>query len=465
MQFKHPEILYALFLLLIPIIVHLFQLRRFEKVAFTNVEFLKQVELQTRKSSKLKKFLILCTRLLAFTGLIFAFAQPYLSTVKKDEVLNTYIYLDNSWSMQAKGANGELLKRAAQDIIKGYTTTKDVNLITNDKFLKGLMAEDLKRELLNLDYHAIPQDINTILFKIKNDLDQKSKAIHEIILVSDFQNVKTLELDSAHVYNLVQTKATRQSNMSIDSVYLADQTGENTSIEVVLKSHGAASDNLSISLHNGSVLQGKSSVSIDENESQTTTFTLSNQDDFMGRLSIDDSGLPSDNELYFSINRQDLINVLAIGDNNQFLNKIYTDDEFNFSGTSINQLDYSKLADQNLIILNELESIPASLTTALSEFIANEGSLVVIPHTNSDLKTYSSLYRSLRIGSIGTKNENSLAITNINFSHPVLRNVFEKQIKNFQYPTVSSQYRGQLAGATPILSFENESPFISQVKF
>ena len=76
MQFKHPEILYALFLLLIPIIVHLFQLRRFEKVPFTNVKFLKQVELQTRKSSKLKKFLILCSRLLALTGLVFAFAQP-----------------------------------------------------------------------------------------------------------------------------------------------------------------------------------------------------------------------------------------------------------------------------------------------------------------------------------------------------------------------------------------------------
>ncbi|NNC70612.1 MAG: hypothetical protein HKN90_07325, partial [Flavobacteriaceae bacterium] len=118
MQFKHPEILYALFLLLIPIIIHLFQLRRFEKVAFTNVKFLKQVQIQTRKSSRLKKFLILCARLLVFTALIVAFAQPFLSSIKKDEVLNTYIYLDNSMSMQAKGSSGELLKRAVQDIVK-----------------------------------------------------------------------------------------------------------------------------------------------------------------------------------------------------------------------------------------------------------------------------------------------------------------------------------------------------------
>ena len=35
MHFKHPEFLYALFLLVIPVIIHLFQLRRFKKEAFT----------------------------------------------------------------------------------------------------------------------------------------------------------------------------------------------------------------------------------------------------------------------------------------------------------------------------------------------------------------------------------------------------------------------------------------------
>lgn len=46
MQFKYPELLYALFLLVIPLIVHLFQLRKFEKVPFTNVAFLKSVAIK-----------------------------------------------------------------------------------------------------------------------------------------------------------------------------------------------------------------------------------------------------------------------------------------------------------------------------------------------------------------------------------------------------------------------------------
>ena len=80
MQFKHPEFLYALLALIIPIIVHLFQLRRFQKVPFTNVQFLKTVNIQTRKSSQIKKWLTLLARLLAMTGLIIAFAQPFLAS-------------------------------------------------------------------------------------------------------------------------------------------------------------------------------------------------------------------------------------------------------------------------------------------------------------------------------------------------------------------------------------------------
>ena len=79
MQFKYPELLYALFLLVIPIIVHLFQLRKFQKEEFTNVKFLQRVILQTRKSSQLKKWLTLLSRLLLMACLITAFAQPFFT--------------------------------------------------------------------------------------------------------------------------------------------------------------------------------------------------------------------------------------------------------------------------------------------------------------------------------------------------------------------------------------------------
>ncbi|MEN8883246.1 MAG: BatA domain-containing protein, partial [Flavobacteriaceae bacterium] len=92
MQFKYPEIFYFLFVLIIPIIVHLFQLQKFKKIAFTNVQFLQKISLETRKSSRLKKLLILATRLLGLIAIFFTFSQPYFSENKSDVKNHNYIY-------------------------------------------------------------------------------------------------------------------------------------------------------------------------------------------------------------------------------------------------------------------------------------------------------------------------------------------------------------------------------------
>ncbi len=106
MQFKYPEILFFLFLLLIPLLIHLFQLQKFKKEAFTNVQFLKKIDLESRKSSKLKKLLILLSRMLALAALIIAFSQPYINKSDGLQQRKTIIYLDNSMSLQAMGASG-----------------------------------------------------------------------------------------------------------------------------------------------------------------------------------------------------------------------------------------------------------------------------------------------------------------------------------------------------------------------
>ena len=108
MQFRHPEILYFLFFLIVPILVHLFQFRRFKKEYFTNVKFLKALSVQTRKSSKIKKWLLLSSRLLLLVCIVLAFAQPYFRAKDNKNTTNElYIVLDNSFSMQAKGKKGE----------------------------------------------------------------------------------------------------------------------------------------------------------------------------------------------------------------------------------------------------------------------------------------------------------------------------------------------------------------------
>ena len=78
MEFVNPGFLYGLFAISIPIIIHLFNFRRFKKVYFTNVSFIKELKQQTQKQSRLKHLLILLMRILAITAIVLAFAQPYI---------------------------------------------------------------------------------------------------------------------------------------------------------------------------------------------------------------------------------------------------------------------------------------------------------------------------------------------------------------------------------------------------
>ena len=59
MQFVHPSFLWALGLLAIPIIIHLFKFRRFKTVYFSNVAFLKQIQQESTNRNKLKHLLVL----------------------------------------------------------------------------------------------------------------------------------------------------------------------------------------------------------------------------------------------------------------------------------------------------------------------------------------------------------------------------------------------------------------------
>ena len=59
--------------------------------------------------------------------------------------------------------------------------------------------------------------------------------------------------------------------------------------------------------------------------------------------------------------------------------------------------------------------------------------------------------------------KDTLRITNIHIKHPFFNNVFEKSIRNFQYPFVKNSYALHSKKATSLLSFENETDFISLI--
>ncbi|GAA4237786.1 BatA and WFA domain-containing protein [Postechiella marina] len=465
MQFKHPELLYALFLLLIPVIVHLFQLRKFEKVAFTNVAFLKHVVLQTRKSAQLKKWLTLCVRLLLLAAIILAFAQPYTSKNNSFKTKNeTVIYLDNSFSLQAKGNKGELLNRAIQDIISNVTENDKFTLITNNKTYKNTTIKSLKNDLLQLGFSSNSIPYQSAFIKAKTFFSKQNNTKKHIIFISDFQknsDLPNIKPDSVYKSHFIQLKPVNINNIAIDSVYISQTTAANTELTVLVKNTGVTIENIPISLYNNDKLIAKTSVSI--NKSANTTFTLPTNTIINGKVVINDANLSFDNTLFFNINKPTKTNILSINAaNHSFLKRIYTSDEFNYTATKTNELNYNLINKQHVIILNELETIPNALINALKGFTSQGGYLVIIPSKTSNTSSYSGLLSNYQIVLNGLV-ENEKRITSINYNHPLFNNdVFEKEVKNFQYPKVNSHFNTTLKNGSSVLKYEDGNPFLVQ---
>ncbi|GAA4243903.1 BatA domain-containing protein [Winogradskyella damuponensis] len=463
MQFKNPELLYALFLLVIPILIHLFQLRRFQKVEFTNVKFLKSVKLQTRKSSQLKKWITLLTRMLLLACVIFAFAQPFIpNTEDFNETQETVIYLDNSFSMEAKGSNGTLLNEAIQDVINTLPEDETISLFTNNKTYRNTTVKALKNDLIQLTHSPTQLNYDAAYLKGKQLFSNQGGATKNLVLVSDFQqkeNLLNFETDSTIQLKLVQPKSTLVSNISIDSIFVSNTTAETLDLIVKLSNESKPIDNVTISLFNNDVLLTKSAIDIDKEAE--ATFTIPNNKVLNGKLMIDDAGLQYDNTFYFNINSKPKIKVLAINESadDSFLNRIYTDDEFDYKSFKLNALNFNLIPNQNLIILNELNTISNALKTALVAFKNDGGKLVIIPSNEIDINTYNQAFKDLNINYFSNQNTNEKRITSINYNHPLLANAFYSKVTNFQYPKVETSYRFS-SNSNHVLSYEDGSPFL-----
>ncbi|WP_188051644.1 BatA domain-containing protein [Flavobacterium sp. GP15] len=461
MHFKHPEILYFLFALIVPILVHLFQLRRFKKEYFTNVRFLKALSIQTRKSSKIKKWLLLACRLLVLTFVIIAFAQPfYESKDSKNANNELYIILDNSFSMQAKGKKGELLKRAVQELLEETPENVNFSLLTASENFWNTDIKSIRNSLQNLKYSATPFELDNIMAKLKA---HKSAFKKDIVIITDSigidkKNLKNIDLDNN--IHFIIPKAVLKNNIAIDSVYIHKTVDQFYEIGVQLSTYGDKFDPTPISLYNNKTLIAKTTVTLDSPK-KTINFTIPKQA-FHGYVSISDKGLSYDNVLYFSISKAKKTNVISIGEavKNNFLSRIYTAEEFNFISTTLSALDYNKLEEQDAIVLNELDEIPQALITTLKSFVEKGGNLIVIPSASCSISNLNLLATNFGNLKFNTLENTEKQITKINFNHPIYNSVFEKKVANFQYPKTKKTFT--LSSSYPsALSYEDQSIFLT----
>tara|TARA_R100000935_G_scaffold58734_1_gene97398 strand:+ start:425 stop:2338 length:1914 start_codon:yes stop_codon:yes gene_type:complete len=461
MQFYHPEVLYALILLIIPIIVHLFQLRKFKTEYFTNVKFLKKLSLQTRKSSRIKKWLILATRLLALSAIIVAFSQPYFpSNIQFSKNVETIVYLDNSYSMQALGKKGKLLERSVQELLESDFANKNISLITNTEEYKNLTNENLQ----NIKYSGSQLDFKTVLLKATSSFSKDTSCLKKLLFISDFQQNLEIAPDekSEIAMYTYQQSPERRENLKIDTAFLSSEVMESRILNLTISNTGNSSQSTSVSLYNRDELIGKTSASLEPNSTANLSFPINDQEIQHGKIQIEDNGLLFDNSLYFSLNEIEPIKVCSINqENSDFLRRIYTSSEFDYTSFLATSIDYNTLNDADVIILNEIPDLNDVLASTLSKLASKNRVLIIIPSAENIGANFIDFLKTIGVSGFDKRQEEEKLITGIKFQHPLYKGVFDKQVKNFEYPKVQINYNLN-SGSNTILSLQDDEPFLFQ---
>ncbi|WP_394907869.1 BatA domain-containing protein [uncultured Mesonia sp.] len=463
MAFKNIAVLYGLFLLLIPIFIHLFQFRKFKSIPFTNVAFLKKIELQSRKSSQLKKWLVLLSRLFMLSAIILAFAEPFIpAKTKKYEDQPLYVYLDNSLSMQQKHQGLSLFEQAKQELLQNLPKDKTFNLVTNNQTYANINLNEFQKELFDLEYSPFQPEFEEVYLKVES-LQEDPKLPFTFLMLSDgLHSSNNSESFTGKTTDLhwVHYQAERLDNVKVDTAFVKQNSNETLNLWASFSANTTNDQPISVSVYDDNKLLGKSTLIFKDSLKQTLQFTINQNSIQQGRIEVDQNDLAYDNYLYFTKQKAQPINIVSINSvSDDFLKHIFLNDsEFSYHNFSLNAIDYKVLQEADLIALNEIKGIPTALSGHLKTHVNKEKQLIfILPDEPIDenLRQFTKA-QGIRIKNL---NQNELKIAKINYEHPLLKDVFKKKTTNFDYPKVSSYY--SLAGIQDkIISFSTGEPFL-----
>ena len=310
------------------------------------------------------------------------------------------LFLDNSFSMQAKGKKGELLKRAIQELLEETPENANFSLLTNTDNYWNTDIKTIRSELQNLKYSATPFQLDNIIAKIKA---HKSAFKKDIVIITDAVGLDQNQLkniDTDNIPYFIIPKAEQKNNVAIDSVFIRQTLDDFYELSINTTNYSADFKPVPVALYNQNKLIAKTIINF-KNKKETINFTIPKQA-FHGYVSIEDNDLAYDNKLFFSISKIKKTNIISIGapEKNNFLARIYTDDEFNYSSFTLSTLDYNSIDKQDAIVLNELDEIPQALQTTLKSFVNKGGNLIVIPSETASIPNLNTLLNQFGTHSI-----------------------------------------------------------------
>lgn len=486
MAFLYPKFLWALWALAIPVIIHLFNFRRYKTVYFSNTRFLKEITESTKKTRQLLHWLVLLSRLLFITFLVFAFAQPFISSNEKTQKPNRAIsiYLDNSFSMRAKGEETDLLttaKEAAKKLLNSYDESTHFQIITNDiagKHQRFLSKENAINEVDAVQIGPAPNNFQLVYNQQKELLKGQINTEKEIYFFSDFQNNQELPiLDSSIHNNFVKMQSVENQNVYIDTAWLnAPVNFKDQNNQLIVKLVNESNTDLNayrLALNLNGTLKAMNNINLPKNSFAYDSLSFSNTATGLVNLelSIDDYPIDFDNHYFISYPVYDAIKVLVIEEAtvNPFLRAL-------FSSQPLYQVQYQKASmltstsfdGLDLVVMNALPQISNSLSGKLADYANNGGNIILFPDEKMNLTSYQNFLTQAGARYFTQWNADKRETSQLNVHENLFEDIFERIQANIKLPTATGSFdrsKNLNALETDLLNFKDGQSFVSKLEW
>lgn len=464
MKFVNPNFLYALAFIAVPILIHLFNFRRYKTVYFSNTALLQTLKRESKRRSRLKELLILLMRILAIVCLVIAFAQPYIPY--NDEVDtkvggNIAVYVDNSFSMQLNGEAGPLIEEArsmAVEIANSASSGSMFMLISNDLSPENrrlVSKEEFLQNLSKITFSPKAPSYKSIVSYVNSVLGGAGES--SLYLLSDFQqnsfSFNDVAVDSACSIYVAKVKNSEINDVSIDSCWFNSPgrtVGKSNTLKVKLKNHGSQPIiDMPIRFYINDTLKTSTTAKIDAKSDTTISIVYTSSKAGIKKASVEINDLPVsfDDKYFMSYKVSKHIKVIELVDgqskhSNSFA-KLYNLDDF----LNLKQVDYrsfktSDLITTNLLILNQMKSISSGLSNAISKYVEEGGAMIYVPSDNlATEKNKSSFLQALSLPGYISQDSSRSSLGRVNFNDIIYKDVFEKRESSGDLPKLKGAYR------------------------
>ena len=466
--------LFGLFALAIPIIIHLFNFRRHKIVYFSNTATLKTIEQENAKTKKLKYIISLIMRMLFIAGLVFAFAYPYNpeQKLKVDDADNLVaVYIDNSMSMHSQSSEISLIEDArasARKIVSNISPSQRFVLLTNSRQPDNEYPMNQDEMLMSIDAmqtEASPLSFNNLYENLQMIMKRNGFKSASLFMYSDFQDnmmsVDGLVADSAIQLVAMPLKSDYQQNIYIDTVWLSSpilQKGLANEINVrVVNESGKDINGLPVNFE----IDGKSvafnTIDIPANGKNEVAmqFVLHESGENNATVSINDYPITFDDTYNFVLNVRPIIKIveLSAGVGDLSIKTLFSDDSlFDYQVMNPYRIDQQYLSDCQMVIVDGDANLNETMWQTIIDFANNGGSVVVFPSEVSDKSNLS---------------DDTLSISAISSHHDFFSDIFVNIPNNADLPKVYKHVqidKKRFSNTLTLISLQNGTSFFTLSK-